>query len=153
MGILVVLWKSRVMARSPFTLFINARHWSSCHFLSAIAWHWSVSSVGECCAPTCELQVSPLPRARVKSSASTSDWKKNICFVWTWNHEGGEGMSLETVQKSVPEDGCLSHGCLEVKTKKALTFWTRIRYVVFIYFRFDRMGQRDFSQTAAFPIQ
>lgn len=46
-------------------------------------------------------------------------------------------MSLETVQNSVPEDGCLSHGCLEVKTKKALTFWMRIRYVVFIYFRFD----------------
>lgn len=62
-------------------------------------------------------------------------------------------MSLVTVQNSVPEDGCLSHGCLEVKTKKALTFWMRIRYVKFIYFRFDRLGQRDFSQTAAFPIQ
>lgn len=50
------------MAQSPVVLFINACHWLCCNFLSAIACHWLVSSVGKC------WPASPLPHSRVESS-------------------------------------------------------------------------------------
>lgn len=87
------------MAWSPFALFINACLRFSCHFLSAIAWHWLVFSVGECCAATCELQASPLPRARVESSTLTSDWKKFICFTSIWTMKGESECSWKHSKK------------------------------------------------------
>lgn len=72
------------MARIPFALFINAHHRFFCHFLSAIAWHWLESNVGQCCTATCELQDSPPPRVRVESSSLTSEWKEARFLFCTW---------------------------------------------------------------------
>lgn len=126
--------KSSVTALSPFALFINARHRFSCQFLSAIAWHWSVDwrmSRGN-------MRAAGQSSAPCQSGEFNIDvWMKEArLFCLNMNHDRGEWMFLKT-PKSVPKDGYLSQGCLEVKAKKDLTFWFQIRYVVFIYFEWN----------------